>query len=180
MNLDEGSNFELSKGKFWLIFEILKLAKFWKLKSYKQIGRHNNCLINNQVIYHFFFIFNEFGWGFKFRTIEGPIWELAKFWVVRNIQWTNIYKICQFLEPNSGIPNLNFFRNLLIFQLVKISNFENSKHFPLWENPNILNSENFLNLQFEKFQKFSIRRILKMSNLWNSKICWDSRNLLIF
>ena len=37
--------------------------------------------------------------------IKGQIQELVKLRVVRNIEWTNNYKICKFFEQNSVFPS---------------------------------------------------------------------------
>ena len=51
---------------------------------------------------------------------------------VRNIEWTNNSKICQFLEPNFGPPNSKNSRNLLILQILKLQKFPEFHNF---ENP---------------------------------------------
>ena len=111
-----------------------------------------------------------------YSYIEGQIWELAKFRVVRNIQWTNIYKICQFLEQNFDFPNWKNSRNLWIFQIIKFWKFfnfptcESSKNSRIGKFKKFPNLRKFKIAQFGKIQRCSIRKIPKIFNLKNSKI----------
>ena len=92
------------------------------------------------------------------------------------IGWKNYYKICQFLEPNSGFPIWKNSGNLLIFQIVKLWKF------PIWKFTNfpmckikkkktickiqkIFDLEKSKNFEFGKFQKCLIQQISQISNL---------------
>ena len=77
------------------------------------------------------------------------------------MQWTNNYKICQFLERNSGFLNRKKSRNAN-FQIYK--NFKNAQFEKIQKTFNLDNSKNF---QYAKFQKFLICQTPNICDLEN-------------
>ena len=62
----------------------------------------------------------------KFIYIKREIWESAKLRVVRNIEWTNNFKICQFLCGCQNLERQNIERP--IFRNFKITNIKITKN----------------------------------------------------
>ena len=95
--------------------------------------------------------------------MNGQIWEFAKLWVVRNIEWTN----------NSEIVNL--FSQILVFKIEKFYKFVN---YPIWTIKKITifrirkisdfeNSKNFKFENIQRFPNFTISQIIKFLKLFN-------------